>query len=74
MSAFGDNPIPVPGARLVDAYWLDSEVHEVADCTWCLQVQEADARARRATARAERSTAAWVVPPGLPPRPAQSGG
>ncbi|MEV6400042.1 hypothetical protein AB0M39_35510 [Streptomyces sp. NPDC051907] len=74
MDALGDDPNPVPHARLAGAYWLASRLHEEEKCRWCAQLREADARAQRAEPVVRRSTAAWVVPPGLPPRPATPGG
>jgi hypothetical protein len=69
MNVSGNDPIPLPDARLVGAYWLASAKHEDDSCMWCAQLRSADAPARRAPPEGKRSPAVWVVPPGLPPRP-----
>ncbi|WP_406002640.1 hypothetical protein [Streptomyces sp. NBC_00829] len=73
MNATDNNPIPVPDARLTGAYWLAPRAHEQDTCTWCVQLREADAHARPVQREGRRSPEPWIVPPGLPPRPAQSG-
>ncbi|MGW2563509.1 hypothetical protein ACWCXB_30655 [Streptomyces sp. NPDC001514] len=74
MNDFDNDPVPFPVAQLSGAYWLAPRVHDEAGCVWCVQLREADERARRRAAReGKRSPAVWVVAPGLPPRPAVPG-
>ncbi|GAA3917857.1 hypothetical protein GCM10023084_80830 [Streptomyces lacrimifluminis] len=67
MEAFGNCPNPGPDPRLVG--------HEEDTCVWCVQLREADAGALPTQAvQGKRSPAPWMVPPGLPSRPAQLDG
>lgn len=64
MNVFGDSPDLGPDERLAG---LAEDT-----CAWCVQLRDADALTGQAPTAAKRQPAPWMVPLGLPPRPAQA--
>ncbi|MEW2403268.1 hypothetical protein [Streptomyces sp. NPDC046862] len=64
MNVFGDKPDPGPDERLAGL--------EEHTCVWCVQLRDTDARAGQTPTAGKRPPAPWMVPLGLPPRPART--
>ncbi|MGX1887542.1 hypothetical protein [Streptomyces sp. NPDC055287] len=53
MEAFGNDPVPVNGASLPGAYWLDAPPHADDDCVWCAELWQDSAPGPHASAAVE---------------------
>lgn len=67
MEAFGNDPVPVNGASLPGAYWLQAPPRADGDCVWCAELwQDSDsgthgsAAGESAVSNSGPESAAWV--------------